>query len=441
MRLIYKGLSMGKARLLIKSGRVIDPASGTDGVMDVLVEDSTILELARDISAPDAECLDAEGLVVAPGFIDMHTHLREPGGEHKETIETGSRSGIRGGFCALVPMANTDPVADNVTVIRRVLDKANAFAWTHIYPVAAVTRGLDGKELAEIGKLKEAGVVALSDDGRPVIDGEVFGVALECADMYGLPIIAHCEDPALVKGGCMNAGTTAAELGLPGIPVAAEETMVARDIEIARKVGGRLHIAHVSCARSVDHIRAAKRDGVNVTAETAPHYFSLTDDAVKDCGTNAKMNPPLRTAADVEAVREGLRDGTIDIIATDHAPHTQEEKDTAFVDAPFGIVGLETCLPLVITKLVDEGILTLSEAIAKLTVGPARILGLSMGRLEAGARADITVFDPSYECTVDANAFESKGRNTPFDGWQLKGRAMHVIVAGRVRLRAGKLVE
>jgi len=432
---------MGKARLLVKGGRVIDPASGTDRVLDVLVEDFTISQVAENISAPDAECLDAEGLIVAPGFIDMHTHLREPGGEHKETIETGSRSGIKGGFCALVPMANTDPVADNVEVIRRVLDKAKISAWTHVYPVAAVTCGRDGKELTEIGNLKEAGVVALSDDGRPVIDGEVFAVALECANMYGLPIIAHCEDPSLAKSGCMNEGTIAAELGFSGIPAAAEETMVARDIDIARKIGGRLHIAHVSCARSVEHLRAAKRDGVNVTAETAPHYFSLTDEAVKICGTNAKMNPPLRTEADIEALKEGLRDGAIDVIATDHAPHTQEEKDKAFVDAPFGIVGLETCLPLVMTKLVAEGILTLSEAIAKLTVEPARILGLSMGKLEAGARADITVFDPSYEYTVDANTFESKGRNTPFDGWQLKGRAMHVIVAGRIRLRDGKLVE
>ncbi len=432
---------MGKARLLIKGGRVIDPASGTDGVMDVLVEGSTISQVAENISAPDAERLDAEGLVVAPGFIDMHTHLREPGGEHKETIETGSRSGIKGGFCALVPMANTDPVADNVEVIRRILDKARRSAWTHIYPVAAVTHGLDGKELTEIGKLKEAGVVALSDDGHPVVDGKVLSVALECASMYGLPIISHCEDTDLTEGGCMNEGAVSVELGLSGMPCTAEGIMVARDIMLAKMTGGRLHIAHVSCARSVELIRSAKQVGVNVTAETAPHYFSLTDKAVKKYGTNAKMNPPLRTTEDVEAVKEGLRDGAIDVIATDHAPHTQKEKGKAFVDAPFGIVGLETCLPLVMTKLVDEGILTLSKAIAKLTVEPARILGLSMGKLDAGARADITVFDPSYECTVDASAFESKGRNTPFDGWQLKGRAMHVIVAGRVRLRDGKLVE
>jgi len=274
-----------------------------------------------------------------------------------------------------------------------------------------------------------------------VTDAKVFSVALECADMYDLPIISHCEDPILAEGGCMNEGPICTRLGLNGIPAAAEETMVARDIELARRAGGRLHIAHVSCARSVEHIRAAKREGLRVTAETAPHYFSLTDEAVQEIGTNAKMNPPLRTAADVEAIKEGLRDGTIDAIATDHAPHSQAEKAVDFADAPFGIVGLETCLPLVMTELVDEGALTLPEAIAKLTIGPARILGLPMGRLEPGARADITVFDPSVEFTVDASDFESKSRNTPFDGRRLKGRAMHVIVAGRPRLRDGRLVE
>ena len=428
-------------KILIKNGRIIDPAAGIDAVMDVFVDGSIVAEIAENISAPGAEIIDASGLVVAPGLIDMHTHLREPGFEHKETIETGSRSGVKGGFCALVPMANTDPVTDSVDVISLVNERARESAWTHIYPVAAVTRGLEGKELVQISDLKDAGAVALSDDGRPVADGEVFSVALECANMYGLPVISHCEDLSLAEDGCMHEGEVSASLGLKGIPAAAEESMVARDIALARLAGGRLHIAHVSCALSVEHIRAAKREGVRVTAETAPHYFSLTDEAVQESGTNAKMNPPLRTAADVEAIKQGLSDGTIDAIATDHAPHAQEEKELAFAEAAFGIVGLETCLPLVITKLVDEGVLTLPEAIVKLTLAPARILNLPTGRLEAGARADITVFDPAAEVTVDVNRFESKSRNTPFDGWRLRGRAIHVIVAGRPRLRDDRLVK
>ena len=428
-------------KLIIKNGRVIDPASGTDGIMDVLVDGSVIVEIAENLSAPDAEYLDAEGLVVAPGFVDMHTHLREPGFEHKETIETGSRSGIRGGYCALVPMANTDPIADCVDVINQVKASAEKSAWTHIYPVAAVTAGLNGKDLVQIGDLKEAGVVALSDDGRPVVDDEVLGVALECADMFGLPIISHCEDPSLAEGGCMHDGSVSASLGVRGIPAAAEETMVARDIDILRRAGGRLHIAHVSCAESVEHIRAAKREGLVVTAETAPHYFTLMDEAVQKYGANAKMNPPLRTAADVEAVMEGLRDGTIDAIATDHAPHAESEKAVGLADAPFGIVGLETALSLVITQLVDEGVLTLSQAIARLTIEPAKILSLPMGRLQPGARADVTVFDPATEVVIDASRFESKGRNTPFDGWRLKGQVVHVVVGGEIKLRDGQLIE
>lgn len=428
-------------RILIKGGRVIDPASGTDAILDVLIEGSVVAEIGKHFSASKADVIDANGLVVAPGFIDMHTHLREPGREDEETIESGSRSGVAGGFCALTPMANTDPVADCVDAINFVNAQAEKSAWTHIYPVGAVTRGLEGKDLTEIGALKEAGAVALSDDGHSITDAGVLSVAFECANMYDLPIISHCEDPALSGNGCMNQGAVAAKLGLSGIPSAAEETMVERDIALAKRTGGILHIAHVSCARSVELIRSAKREGVKVTAEATPHHFSLTDAAVETSGANAKMNPPLRTAADVEAVKEGLRDGTIDAIATDHAPHTQAEKEAGLGDAPFGIIGLETCLPLVVTKLVDAGVLTLSEAISRMTVGPARILNLPMGRLEAGARADVTVFDPSAEVVVDTSKFECKCRNSPFDGWRLKGRAVHVVVAGRLRLRDGRLVE
>ena len=428
-------------KLLIKNGRIIDPASGTDAVMDILVEGSALVEIAVDISEPGAEVIDADGLVVAPGFIDMHTHLREPGFESKETIETGGRAGIMGGYCALAPMANTNPVADCVQVIDYVAACSAESALIHIYPIAAVTLGLEGKHLVQIGDLKEAGVVALSDDGCPVIDEEVLAIALECAGMYDLPIISHCEDPALAAGGCMSEGAISAGLGLKGIPSAAEETMVARDIEILRRAGGRLHIAHVSCAGSVQSIRAAKRDGISVTAETAPHYFTLTDEAVQKFGANAKMNPPLRTAADVEAVKEGLRDGTIDAIATDHAPHTESEKAVGMANAPFGIVGLETALPLIMTELVGPGVLSMSGAIAKLTVEPARILNLPMGRLEAGSRADITIFDPTADVTIDASRFESKGRNTPFDGRRLKSKIQHVIVAGEIKLRDGTIYD
>ncbi len=443
-------------KILIKGGRVISPhipdvgppaetpqappaSQAVDAVMDVLIDGSAIVKIAKNISAPTAKRIDAEGMVVAPGFVDMHTHLREPGREDEETIESGSRSGVKGGYCALVPMANTDPVGDNVEVINFLNAQAEKFAWSHIYPVGAVTRGLKGEAITEIGEFKEAGVVALSDDGRPVSNSKILTLALEYAGMFNLPIISHCEDLHLTDGGCMNEGLNATILGLPGMPAAAEEVMVARDIALARFTGGRVHIAHLSCARSVELVRQAKIEGVKVTAETAPHYFSLTDDAVKTYDTNAKMNPPLRTTEDVEAVRQGLRDGTIDAIATDHAPHTHVEKEVAFIDAPFGIVGLETCLPLVMTKLVEEHVLTLPQAIAKLTLGPARILGLPMGKIEAGARADITVFDPSAEHVVDTNSFECKCRNSPFNGWRLKGRAVHVIVAGQLRLHDGRL--
>jgi dihydroorotase len=431
-------------QILIKNARVIDPASAIDAVMDVLIDGAKIAGVGKNISAPageSVEIVDAEGLVLAPGFIDMHTHLREPGFEHKETIRTGSRSGVKGGFCALVPMANTNPVTDNADVIKLVRERSKESALTHVYPVAAVTLGLEGKKLVNVAELKQAGAIALSDDGRPVVDDDLLGVALECAAKHDLPIISHCEDQSLAADGSMNEGEVSRRLGRKGIPAEAEVAMVRRDIDVLRGRGGRLHVAHVSCAGSVEIIRAARREGLAVTAETAPHYFCLTDEAVQKFGTNAKMNPPLRTAADVEAIRRGLKDGTIDAIATDHAPHSPEEKAADFAEAPFGIVGLETCLGLVMTMLVDGGVLSLPEAIATLTTAPAGILGLAMGALRPGARADITVFDPEAEFTVDANSFESKGRNSPFDGMRLKGKAIHTIVAGRFALRDGLIIE
>lgn len=428
-------------RILLKNGRVVDPHSRTDSTADLLIEDGVIAAIAEDLTAPGAERLDADGLIVAPGFIDMHTHLREPGFEHKETIESGGRSAVKGGFCAVVAMANIDPVADTPEVVRFVREQAEKAGWARVYPVGAVTVGQRGERLTEINMLKEAGAVALSDDGHSVVDSKVFSIALECAKMCDLTVTSHCEDPYLAEGGCMNEGEVSSRLGAPGIPAEAEEIIVARDIVLARMTGARLHIAHVSCARSVALLRAAKRQGINVTAETAPHYFTLTDEAVTKHGANAKMNPPLRTVNDVEAVKEGIRDGTIDAIATDHAPHTKSEKEASLTEAPFGVIGLETCLPLVITELVDKGVLSLAEAISKLTVAPARILNLPMGRIAVGAQADVTVFDPLREFTVDADEFESKSRNSPFHGCRVKGRAVHVIVNGELRLRNGNLIR
>jgi len=426
-------------RLLIKGGRVVDPATGRDARGDVLVSGKTIEKVGENVRTKADRVIDATGLVVAPGFIDMHVHLREPGYEEKETIRTGSMSGAKGGFTALVAMANTNPPIDNAGMVDFVLTRAAETAVVKVFPVAAVTKGIDGNELTESGELKEAGAVALSDDGRSIVDSELMRRALEYAGMFGLPIIVHAEDPQLSENGCMNEGLNSTILGLRGIPKAAEEVVVARDLGIAELTGGRVHFAHVSTARSVELIREAKERGLSVTAETAPHYFSLTDDAVKTYSTNAKMKPPLREAEDIAAIKDGLKDGTLEVIATDHAPHTVAEKEVEFDAAPFGIVGLETALPLVLTELVEPAVLSLSEAIAKLTVNPARVLGLPLGELREGCAADITIFDPDAEIVVDATSFASLGRNTPFDGFKLKGRVLYTIVDGKAIVDEGQL--
>jgi dihydroorotase len=426
-------------RLLIKNGRIVDPGTGRDAHADILVCDRIIEKVGRNLRARPDRVIDVSGLVVTPGFIDMHVHLREPGYEEKETIRTGSMSGARGGFTSVLPMANTNPPIDTAGMVEFVLTRAKETAVVKVFPVAAVSKGLAGKELTEAGELKEAGAIALSDDGNPIEDSELMRRALEYAGMFGLPIIVHAEDPDLAGNGCMNEGLNSTRLGLRGIPRAAEEVMVARDLSIAELTKGRVHFAHISTTRSVDLIRQAKERGLAVTAETAPHYFSLTDDAVKTYNTNAKMKPPLREADDVAAIKEGLKDRTLDVIATDHAPHTVAEKEVEFEQAPFGIVGLETALPLVLTYLVEPGVLSLSEAIAKLTVNPARILGLPLGELREGWAADITIFDPDAEVVVDASKFASLGRNTPFDGFTLKGRVMYTIVDGTVVVDEGEL--
>ncbi|MBI5178654.1 MAG: dihydroorotase [Nitrospinae bacterium] len=416
--------------VLINNGRVIDPASGFDGVADLLVKNGKVEKIGKGIAANGARAINAENLVVAPGFIDLHVHLREPGFEYKETVETGSMAGAAGGFTALCCMANTKPVNDNGSVTRYILERAAAKG-ARVYPIGAVTKGLEGKELAEIGEMKSAGVVALSDDGRCVMDARLLKNAMQYASMFGLTIVEHCEDEHLSKGGVMNEGAASARLGISGVPDCAENVIALRDMDIARYAGCRVHIAHISTRGAVEAVRAAKAAGVKVTCEVAPHHFALTDDALESFDANFKMNPPLRTADDVAAIKEGLKDGTIDAIATDHAPHAQWEKELEIDKAPYGIVGLETALGVSL-KLVEEGVLTLTQLVALFTSGPAAVFGLPGGTLAQSAPADICVFDPAATWTVDPSVFVGKGKNTPFGGMALKGKNLLTIVGGRI---------
>ena len=427
--------------LLIKGGRVIDPSQGLDAKMDILVENGKISKIGKVLpdggaktsrKAPALQVLDAHNLVVLPGLVDMHTHLREPGYEYKETIETGSEAALAGGFTSIACMPNTDPINDNRSVTEFIIRQAVKCGLVNVYPVAAVSKGSEGKGLTEFGDLVEAGAVAFSDDGKPVTAGGFMRRALEYAGSFGVPIISHCEDATLSAGGLMNEGLTSTELGLPGIPSISEEVMVARDILIAAYTETALHIAHVSTAGSVDLIRDAKKRGVRVTAETAPHYFCLTEEALTEFDTRLKMNPPLRSTADVAAIKKGLRDGTLDAIATDHAPQSSIEKEVEFEYAANGIIGLETSLGLSL-RLVEEGILTLPQLVEKMSLNPAKILRLNKGTLKPGADADITILDPEKAWTVDVKKFRSKSRNSPFGGWQLKGKVIHTIVAGVVK--------
>lgn len=418
-------------KTLIKNGRVLDPAHQIDANLDVLVVDGKIAQIAAGLEVPDAETIDAGGLLVVPGLIDIHVHLRDPGYEYKEDIVSGTRAAAAGGFTAVACMPNTQPVNDNKAVTAYIRQKAAAEGQVRVYPVGCITKGLKGESLAEFGDLQAAGCVAVSDDGRPVTSGEIMRRALEYARSFQLPVISHAEDLSLVGDGVMNEGFVATQLGLRGIPWVAEDAAVARDVLLAEFTGARLHIAHVSTRGAVEIIRAAQRRGVPVTAETAPHYFTLTDEAVRGYDTHAKMNPPLRGAADVQAIRDGLADGTLSAIATDHAPHHVDEKNVEFNLALNGIVGLETALPLTL-RLVEEGVLALSDAIARLTIGPARALGLSGGTLEVGQAADITLIDPACKWTLDPARLVSRSKNTPFGGWQLKGAATLTMVDGRV---------
>ncbi|HMN02831.1 MULTISPECIES: dihydroorotase [Geobacter] len=418
--------------LLIKGGRVIDPSLGIDETLDVLVADGKVKELGTGLKAPaGAEIIDATGLIVTPGLIDMHVHLRDPGLEYKEDIVTGTRAAAAGGFTSVACMPNTKPVNDSKAVTSYIVATAKAEGFVNVFPVGSITQGSKGDALAEMGDLKEAGCVAVSDDGRPVTSSELMRRALEYAKGMGIMVISHAEDLSLVGEGVMNEGFVSTELGLKGIPWAAEDVATARDVYLAEFTNSPLHIAHVSTRGALRIIRNAKARGVKVTCETAPHYFSLTDDAVRGYNTNAKMNPPLRTADDVAAVKEALKDGTIDAIATDHAPHHLDEKDVEFNVALNGIIGLETSLPLSL-KLVEEGVVTLPALVEKMSCNPAAILGIDRGTLRQGAIADVTVIDPNATWTVEADNLASKSKNSPFLGWEMKGAAAYTIVSGRV---------
>ncbi|TLM69389.1 MAG: dihydroorotase [Deltaproteobacteria bacterium] len=418
--------------LLIKGGRVIDPTQQFDEVQDVLVEDGIIKQVGKNLAAPaNTETIDAAGCYVTPGLIDMHVHLRDPGLEYKEDIVSGTLAAVAGGFTSVCCMPNTKPVIDNKAVASYIINKAKTEGFCNVFPVGTITQGMGGERLSEMGELKETGCVAVSDDGKPVRNAELMRRALQYAKGIGIMVISHAEDLDLVGEGTMNEGFTSTELGLKGIPRIAEDIATAREVMLAEYTGAPVHIAHVSTKGSVRIIREAKARGVAVTCESAPHYFTLTDDAVRGYNTNAKMNPPLREADDVAAIKEGLRDGTIDCIATDHAPHHLDEKDVEFNEAMNGIVGLETSLPLAL-RLVAEGVLTLPQMVERMAVNPALILGLGRGTLKAGAPADITVIDPDKQWTVTPEGLRSKSKNSPFLGQTMKGGARFTIVGGRV---------
>jgi dihydroorotase len=425
--------------MLIRGGRLVDPAQDIDQESDVLIEDGVVAATGPSLGADGAEVIDAGGLVVSPGLVDMHVHLREPGREDEETIASGATAAIAGGFTSIACMPNTEPAIEGEKGVEFVLSKAEEVGMARVYVIAAASRGLKGKTLAEIGSAIGAGAVGVTDDGMPLANGGLMRRALEYVKMFGRPVISHSEDPTLSAGGVMNEGRMSTLLGLKGIPGASESAAVARDILLTELTGSRLHVCHVSAARSLGFIEEAKRRGIGVTCEVTPHHLTLSDEAVRTYDTNAKMNPPLRDERDVGALRHAVKTGLVDAIASDHAPHSEEEKDQEFDLAPFGIIGLETSLGLMCTHLYHQGIVSLPGLLRLMSTSPAAILGIPAGSLQVGRPADVTLLDPEAEWTVDASEFKSLSRNTPFSGWKLKGRAVSVLIGGEWMMREGEI--
>jgi len=440
-RLPQRAKTSMSSTILIRGGRVIDPAQEIDEIVNVAIRDGCIAAIGRQAPTSADEVVDATGLLVTPGLIDMHVHLREPGYEEDETIETGTAAAVAGGFTAVACMPNTDPPLDNDAAIEFVLRQAARTAAARVYPIGALTEGRQGKELAEIGLMVRAGAVAFSDDGDGVADAGVCLRAMRYLSMFERLFIQHCDEPSLSRGGCMNAGPTATRLGLPGIPAIAEVVMVQRDLTLAAQANVRYHVAHISTAGAVELVRAAKRKGQRVSAEVTPHHLLLTDEACATYDTNYKMNPPLRSRADVQACLEAVRDGTIDCLVTDHAPHGRESKEHEFQYASAGIIGLETALPLFIRALIEPGLVTWPRLIAAMSTRPAELLGVGGGTLKVGQPADVTLIDPQTEWTIDPERMRSKSRNTPFAGWKVRGRALGTLVNGQWRYRDEQLIK
>jgi dihydroorotase len=422
--------------ILIQNGHVVDPANQIDGEADVFIENGKIAKVGKSLKVKADQTINAKGKIVTPGLVDIHVHLREPGFEYKETIATGTLAAVAGGVTSVACMPNTNPPIDDQAIVYFIKSKAEKEGHCHVFPVGCISKRREGAEMSEVGELKKAGAVGLSDDGAPIMNAELMRRVMEYAKMHDLVVIDHCEDMDLSNNGVMNEGHTSTVLGLRGIPAASETVMVARNILLAEMTGAKFHVAHMSTAGSVELVRQAKKKGLNVTAETAPHYWSLSDKSIKNYNANFKMNPPLRSEEDVTAIRKALKEGIIDCIATDHAPHSSTEKQCEFDEAAFGIVGLETLFAVTYSHLVEPGVVSLSRAIELLTTAPSKIVGINKGTLSEGVEADVAIFDITTEKKVDVNQFKSKGRNSPFNGWNLKGWAVTTIVSGEIKYQA-----
>jgi dihydroorotase, multifunctional complex type len=426
-------------KILIKNGRLVNPATKINDIMDILIEDDKIIEIRKGITAETDKTINAEGKIVTPGFIDVHVHLRDPGFEYKETIKTGSMAAVMGGFTTICCMPNTEPVIDSEIMVEYIKLRAKREAFCNVLPIGAITKGQNGEELANIGKMINAGACGISEDGKSVLNAAMLKTAMNYSKMFNIPVMSHCEDKSLVAGGVMNAGSQSQLLGLKGISNDSEDVIVARDIILAKSTGAKLHLCHVSTKGAIDLIRDAQARGQQVSAEICPHHFTLSDMNVVDYDANTKMNPPLRSSDDVMALREALKDDTVGIIATDHAPHGIDEKNCEYDKAAFGIVGLETAFALGNTVLVEGSWLTIDKLIEKMTINPAKLLGIDKGSIEVGKIADIAIIDQNCEYEIDAKAFKSKGKNTPFDGYKVKGKVLYTLVGGKIKVEEGNL--